>query len=424
MRTGAGVREEVGNIPGIEGLRGVAVLWVVLFHFLVLRPDDAASHAILATPMASLAANGYLGVDLFFLISGFLLALPWFVHAARHREAPPALPFYRRRFWRIVPAYYVQLAVLFLLVLPALHGITYWRSDLWVDLYNAAAHALFLHNTTPLSSGSMQVNGALWTLAVEAQFYLLLPFVMLAAVRWPRASLAAAIAAAQAWRHGAQVDLTPLVSLEMRLGAHWKWPEEVVRSLLAHQLPAYLGHFALGICLGKLWLDFQGRRLRRRVLDAAAILSIVALAICLAQGWPPGTLAWMAAPIALAAPLFAAAREGTWISAMLSRGPLPFVGRVSYSIYLYHLPLALMLATSLDALGWAALPAYLAAVTFVGWLSWRFVEEPWRRGWPRATLPAGTPTDGEGRADREPLEGSHAPEHLREAPRVHERAEH
>ena len=69
MRKPGAVRDEVGDIPGIKGLRGVAVLWVMLFHFLVLRPEDAASHAILATPLASLAANGYLGVDLFFLIS-------------------------------------------------------------------------------------------------------------------------------------------------------------------------------------------------------------------------------------------------------------------------------------------------------------------------------------------------------------------
>jgi peptidoglycan/LPS O-acetylase OafA/YrhL len=419
------VRDEVGEIPGIEGLRGVAVLWVVLFHFLVLRPEDPASHAILATPLASLAANGYLGVDLFFLISGFLLSLPWFVHAAQHREPPPALAFYRRRFWRIVPAYYVQLAVLFALVLPALHGVRYWRSDLWVDLYNVAAHALFLHNTTPLTSGSMQANGALWTLAVEAQFYVLLPFAMRAVVRWPRACLVVAIAAAQAWRAAAQAGLAPLVSLEMWLGAHWSWPEATVRSLLAHQLPAYFGHFALGTYLGKLWLDLRGRRVPRRVLDSAALLATLALAVCLAQGWPPGALAWTVAPIALAVPVFAAAREGTWISATLTRGPLAFLGRVSYSIYLYHLPLLILLAASLDSLGPAALPAYVAVVTLVGWVSWRVVEEPWRRrGRPQAALAARTPADRERGADGEHLQGSHAPEHLRETSRVHEGTEH
>src|SRR6185312_750196 len=309
-----GVRDEIGHIPGIDGLRGIAVLWVALFHFLVLRPGDAASRAIAATPAGPLAANGYRGVDLFFIISGFLLAMPWFVHAAAHRESPSVLAFYRRRFWRIVPAYYVQLAILFGLVLPALRGVALWRSDLYVYLYNLVTHALFLHNTTPLSSGSMQVNGALWTLAVEAQFYLLLPLAMPVVVRWPRASLLAAIAAAQAWRVAAEVDLVPLVRLEVWLGRPWGWPEDVVRHLLAYQLPSYLGHFALGMYLGREWLSRRAAPARPGVPDAAAAMAIVALGISLVQGWPPGRFAWTAAPLALCVLLYAAARGGTWTS--------------------------------------------------------------------------------------------------------------
>ncbi|HXF79837.1 MAG TPA: acyltransferase [Usitatibacter sp.] len=419
-----GVRDEIGHIPGIDGLRGIAVLWVALFHFLVLRPGDAASRAIAATPAGPLAANGYLGVDLFFIISGFLLAMPWFVHAAAHRESPSVLAFYRRRFWRIVPAYYVQLAILFGLVLPALRGVAFWRSDLYVYLYNLVTHALFLHNTTPLSSGSMQVNGALWTLAVEAQFYLLLPLAMPVVVRWPRASLLAAIAAAQAWRVAAEVDLVPLVRLEVWLGRPWGWPEDVVRHLLAYQLPSYLGHFALGMYLGREWLSRRAAPARPGVPDAAAAMAIVALGISLVQGWPPGRFAWTAAPLALCVLLYAAARGGTWTSALLARGPLAFTGRVSYSMYLYHLPLLLVLAPWLDSLPHAALPAYLAAAIAAGWISWRFVERPWMRGRPKPTLAARAPADGERGPDGEDLERGHAPEHQREAPRVHERAEH
>lgn len=421
MKSRDGVRDEVGHIAGIDGLRGAAVLWVALFHFIVLRPGDPAARAIVASPAGALAANGYLGVDLFFLISGFLLAMPWFVHQAAHLGRPSAEAFYRRRFWRIVPAYYVQLAILFALVLPALRGHLFWRSDLWVYLYNLLTHALFLHNTTPLSSGSMQANGALWTLAVEAQFYLLLPLAMPLVVRWPRTSLLAAIAAAQAWRAASDAGLGPLVDLELWLGRPWQWPESTVRYLLAHQLPSYLGHFALGIFLGRAWLTRGERRMPARAVDAFAALAIVALAVSLARAWPAGALAWTAAPAALAVVLHAAAREDTWICAALARGPLAFVGRVSYSMYLYHLPLLLVAAPALDALGAAALPAYLAAAIVAGWISWRFVERPWLRGRP---LAARTSADGERRADGEHLEHRHAPEHLGESARVHERAEH
>jgi len=406
-----GVRDEIGHIAGIDGLRGIAVLWVALFHFTVLRPADATTQALLQAPGGALAAHGYLGVDLFFLVSGFLLAMPWFSHEAAGLARPSPARFYARRFWRIVPAYYVQLVVLFGVVLPLLHGATFWRSDLWVYLYNLVAHALFLHNTTPLSSGSMQVNGALWTLAVEAQFYAILPLAMPLVVRAPRLACAGCMAIAVAWRIAAQVDLAPLVSLEMQMGRPWGWPEPVVRYLLAHQLPSYLGHFALGILLGRAWLAGGLARVPAFTLDVAAACAIVALDLFLAAGRSVvGELAWAVPMLAVAVPLAAAARAGTWTSRLLSRGPLAFVGRVSYSMYLYHLPLLLLLAPILPARSLLALPAYLAAAITVAFVSWRYVEQPWLRGIPRVGRSAPRASaDHEGGADGEDLQRGHAP---------------
>jgi peptidoglycan/LPS O-acetylase OafA/YrhL len=70
----------------------------------------------------------------------------------RGQPAPSAREFYGRRVRRIVPAYYAQLVLLFAIVVPLLRGWDYWKSDLYVYLYNLVAHATFLHNTTPLSS--------------------------------------------------------------------------------------------------------------------------------------------------------------------------------------------------------------------------------------------------------------------------------
>ena len=301
------VRERVGYIAPIEGLRGVAVLMVVLFHYVVLREgnfDDPYVGAINQVEALNRAVHhGYLGVDLFFVISGFLLALPWFLEARAGRPAPPARAFYVRRVRRIVPAYYVQLAALFAIVLPLLHGWTYWRSDLYVYALNGVAHALFVHNLFPLTSASMGVNGALWTLAVEAQFYLLLPLVAPLFVRRPVAMLFASLALALAWRFSVSSDF------------------------LRAQLPAYLGHFALGIVLGRAWLDRPARGGFR----------------------------------------------------FLARGPLAFAGRVSYSAYLYHLPL-LMLWNRYAAVPPAlSLPLYLAAVLVVAWMSWRWIEQRWHQ---------------------------------------------
>ncbi|MCW5777843.1 MAG: acyltransferase family protein, partial [Phycisphaeraceae bacterium] len=73
------VRAEVGDVPAIEGMRGIAVLWVMVFHYVVVRDgkfDDAFVAFLKDWPaLDAFARNGYLGVDLFFLITGFLLTL-------------------------------------------------------------------------------------------------------------------------------------------------------------------------------------------------------------------------------------------------------------------------------------------------------------------------------------------------------------
>lgn len=376
------VPAEVGRIAPIEGIRGIAVLWVIVFHCFVLRPGDPWVLAIKDSPLAPLVGNGYLGVDLFFLISGFLLAMPWFVHANSGRGPPSMKGFYARRFWRIAPAYYVQLVLLFIVVLPLLRGAGYWRYDLWVYLYNFFAHALFLHNTTPLSSGSMAVNGALWTLSVEAQFYVLLPLVMPLFVRRPWVALAASLVVAQLWRIGARDDLTLLVQAEIALGNIWSWSESTVRYLLAHQLPSYFGHFASGIVLGRAWLVSRERPLPAWAVDAALLAGAVLLHVALAvNGAMLGDLSWMLPGLSLAALVFwAVMRPGTLAQDLLGRGPLAFVGRISYSAYLYHLPLLLLCNEHLASVpAWAVIPLYLSMTLAISWLSWRFVEQPFLR---------------------------------------------
>jgi len=304
------------------------------------------------------------------------------VRARDGRPPPSALGFYARRVRRIVPAYYVQLAVLFALVLPLLRGIHYWRSDLYVYLYNAFAHALFLHNTTPLSSGSMEVNGALWTLAVEAQFYLLMPLLVPLFVRWTHAAFAAFVALAVLWHVGVAAGLDGLVAAQMSLGAHWGWPESIVRYLLLHQLPSYLAHFAVGIVLGRAWLAWRAQHqasIENRLLNIAATCALAVLYWSIAiDGRTLGDLHWIVAPACLGVLLFRAVTT-EWEPArrVLSGGPLAFAGRVSYSAYLYHLPLLLVWnARVAPQPSWASLPLYFGALGAISWLSWRFIEQP------------------------------------------------
>ena len=383
-----GVRAEVGTIGPIEGLRGVAVLWVMLFHYLVVRDARFADPWIAlvadAAPLQVILRNGYLGVDLFFLITGFLLTLPWFRHAAEGRPEPATRDFYLRRVLRIVPAYYVQLAFLFLVCLPLVKGIAYWRQDLWFLLYNAAAHATFLHYTTPLSSASLTLNGALWTLALEAQYYLLLPFLAPWLVRAPWRTAGALALAALAWRWLSAHDLEALVGVQLAIGAKWSLPESVIRHLLTTQLPGYLAHFAAGILCGRAWLAW-----RARPAGAGESLGWLALAVASLGGlyalyaaWNArlGEFAWILTPACMGLAMLALVSRGLALARpLLANAPLAFAGRVSYSAYLYHLPLLILWNLHAPDLGWASLPAWLAFVLAVAWVSYRFVELPFMR---------------------------------------------
>jgi peptidoglycan/LPS O-acetylase OafA/YrhL len=385
--TGAeSVRAEVGDIPSIEGLRGVAVLWVMAFHYVVVR-DGGFGDPLIALlkdwpALDVLVRNGYLGVDLFFLITGFLLTLPWFRHAQAGLPAPGWRSFYARRARRILPAYYVQLMVLFFVVVPILFPRLWLQSTPYV-VGNLGAHFTFLHYTSPLTSASMTANGALWTLAIEVQYYLLVPVLAPLFVRWPWRCLMAAAAVAAGWRWLAWNDLGPLVAAYVKLSAHAGVTEKDVRHLLATQLPAYALHFALGILAGRAWIHRRGKagrgaaRWAPAVVAAAALLGLHAV---LRHGTSIlGQAGWIAFPLLLA---IAFAAVVSWQSPGLTRGvaswPFAALGRISYSAYLYHLPVLLLFNRLLPGAGsWIAGPLWFALVVAVSTASYRKVELPY-----------------------------------------------
>jgi len=204
LRDAAGVRGEVGDVSWGAKVRAVALLAVMLFHHAVLARaggDPWLALVARAPGLEAIVLNGWAGVDVFFVLSGFLLALPWLARAARGEPAPSAIAFYRRRFWRLAPAYYVHLAVLFGALLPLLGGAALIRSDLYVVGWNVVAHGLFLQQATPLTAPSLGLNGALWTLTLEVEFYALLPLIAPLFTRRPIV-LFAALGTAVAWREG------------------------------------------------------------------------------------------------------------------------------------------------------------------------------------------------------------------------------
>lgn len=359
------------------------MLWVLVFHYFLLVPgaDPWVAAVAASPPLATIVRHGYYALDLFFLISGFLLTLPWFRHAAQGRAPPDARDFYVRRVRRIVPAYYLQLAVLFLIALPLVHSIEIWWRDPIKMLANIATHATFMHYSTPNTSASLSINGVLWSLTLEAQYYLLLPLLAPLFVRAPLATGTALLGVAMFWRWLSWHDLDPLVGFFMQI-ARPPVPEPEVRVLVTTQLPGYLGHFAVGILAGRAWLRVRGRPETMRGAVARFAIALLALYLAYRVHAPDGIGSpwnrWLAvlAAFGMAMVLLVTYRN-RFARLLLANSAIAFVGKISYSVFLYHLLLLTLWARYIPAEGsWLAFPVYFILVLVVAWLSWRFVESP------------------------------------------------
>ena len=157
------------HLDVLDGVRALCVLLVGWFHIWQqgwLSPTLPGPGG--GVSLDFLLRSGYIWVDGLLLLSGFLLYLPY---AQAGTRLPGIVPFYKRRLIRILPSY--LLCVLPMFVLSCMRGRYGSAGDAIRDL---AAHLTFTHNLFPFSYFYSPINGALWTLAVEMQFYLLFPF--------------------------------------------------------------------------------------------------------------------------------------------------------------------------------------------------------------------------------------------------------
>ena len=388
-----------GHVPAIDGFRGTAALLVTIFHCWLYTdpPLDGG-------PIRALTVAAGLGVDFFFVISGFVLFLP----VVRHGGSFGSLGGYAlRRVARIVPAYYVAVFV----QAAATPVLTAFASPFASAGGFAAilAHLLFLQHSVPrwlfrkldLHSAVMGfgVNGALWSLTIEAIFYVALPIVAGFYFRNPRAGFVLGVGGALAWRWLA--FHLPSVATAVDAG------NAVVGNAprLLEQFPGYLGHFAFGMSAAYLFVR-TFRRLDSRLARNAEALQIVALVLLLVamigygstpRGMPVGIyaryLADLLPPFAFAALMLAttlAGPRGQW--AMANRFAR-WIGDVSYGVFLWHFPLILFFSHTLGWVTGRGNGPFLLLVLLVlpgaflfGWLSRRFIEEP-AIAWARARAP-------------------------------------
>jgi peptidoglycan/LPS O-acetylase OafA/YrhL len=348
--------------PALDGVRGIAVLAVLAFHF-----------------GASWLPGGFIGVDVFFALSGFLITT-LLIREHQQTGRIDVWAFWGRRARRLLPA--------LLLLLVALVGWAAWgaspmsavslRADAIAALFYVANWRFVTSEAAYTATTDQSVLLHTWSLGVEEQWYLLLPLLLLVVLRWaarPLRGLGWALAAtgiASAclmtllWSSGAGIE-------RVYYGTDTRLFTLVSGALLA------------------LMVERRGLPSRRTadLLGVAGALTLVAVALRVGPLNPwlfSGGLVLVA--LAAGGLVLAAATSGSWTSRALSLRPLVALGVVSYGVYLWHWPVKAIFPTW-PWLAWGALTVGAAVVSF--WL----VERPVRAaswsnlpGGLRAALPA------------------------------------
>lgn len=307
-----GIASATQHNGALDGLRGVAILSVMLYHF---TGSYKGANPLLRL-WSLIAGAGWMGVDLFFVLSGFLITgILYDTAHAEHRVRN----FYARRALRIFPLFYGVLFGL-LLFTPVLH--MHWRPEHLLYFFYLSNVSFLLGRDFQLPSQWVNL-GHLWSLAVEEQFYLLWPFIVWRVKN--RTTLLRIILA---------VLIAGPILRALLLGTGMN-PLDVSRLLVARADSLLFGG---GVAL-LVRSRSAGRIPAGKILIVA--VSVLTMLLYLAHG-PEQSSAWIAtlgySAIAMScAALILLAQEGSnWVTALFDKPLLRFFGRYSYGLYLFH----------------------------------------------------------------------------------------
>lgn len=326
----------------IDGLRALAVVPVILFH--------AKLHVV---------SGGFVGVDVFFVISGYLITS--IILAEKEAGAFTFLGFYERRARRILPALFVVL----LACLPFA-----WQWLLPVDMKNfsqsLASVTVFASNLFfYLKGGYFDTASDLkpllhtWSLAVEEQYYVVFPAFLVLALKFGRCGF---------------LSLLVTAAIASLIAAHWGSASQPNAAFFL--LPTRAWELLLGV-FAAYWS--QGRTLSGSNLASGLGLLLILYGIFGFDTKTPSPSIYTLIPTIGALLVIVFARNETLVGKILSCKPLVGVGLASYSAYLWHQPLLAFTRyrTVGDPASWKT-SAAIIATGGLAYLSWRFVESPFR----------------------------------------------
>jgi len=359
-------RSGSGRLPVINGLRGLAIIGVLFYHIVggIFVQDS------LSPVLSALLTNGWSGVNLFFILSGFVLFLPLAAGDGAMSRLADRVDFYRRRCRRLLPLFFV--GAIGSCAFAAARGMT-------ADTGTLLSVLSFGFILDPRSFGP-SFNVPLWSLGDEIAFSALFPLLVLGLRRHGVVCLTASVLG---------------LSLALRLVGIWRFPALQGPTFNSDMFACRLDEFVLGLGLAETYA--AGWLPRRPTLWAGVGAALILLAwvgfdLVLRGVLPP---LWRAGlndvlDAGLAAVIVAALVPRTRLAAALSWRPLQVAGMMCYSIYIWHAPLLDWIAAdraSMSAPALAgAIAVFLGLTVVVASLSYRFIEFPRTSDWRRLFL--------------------------------------
>ena len=376
-----------GRFSGLDGLRALAVVAVLLFH-----------------ADAGLLPGGFLGVDLFFAISGYLITR-LLLGELRRTGGLDLAGFYLRRAFRLLPAVVVMLVVI------VLGSVTVWRDELpnvRGELLSTLSYSsnwwlIDAHHSYFVASGRPPMTQQLWSLAIEEQFYLIWPLFLLLSTAGlyrvgRRIGRLRGPAYPQRWPLPARFGGLALLCLALAGASTAAMAVQAVRSDVpfgGDSSRVYFGTdtHAMGLLFGAMFGALAERqrlapkrwRVRRWVSDLGGLVALAALvgAVLRIDEFSPGLYRGGFGLISLlaAATVAAVARDGSRLGRCLDVRPLRWVAERSYAIYLWHWPVVVVTRPDVDLTAdhRLVLVLRLVAPVLLAEVSYRLVERPVRR---------------------------------------------
>lgn len=340
-----GISSSLRYRPDIDGLRAIAVLPVVLFH-------------------AGLGfSGGYVGVDIFFVISGYLISLVLLRDWERGKYSIAL--FYERRVRRIIPALFVVIAFCFAISLGLLIP-----KDFYSFSTSVVATTTFLSNIAFYEQSGYFATAAhykpllhTWSLAVEEQFYILYPPLLWLSLKYARKILPWLILSLLA------------LSLAASEVAVWLRPDAAF-----YLSPFRAWELLVGCFLALDVLPRLNRAIERNLLATAATFLIAYAVFFYSSDTPFPGLSALLPCLGAAGLIYSNSLGKTFVGDVLSSRPFVFIGQISYSLYLWHWPLLVCARLFLfrPLTRWEGLEIAVLSVV-VAAISWRFVERPFRQ---------------------------------------------